>query len=272
MREFTKKFSFFLIMTLQVYGLEEKPWFYPPFNFHTKATFDVSFFTNVDNGFNPIGYHSTNFEAVLGVLAPVSPKWDAEFEVELQSTSMTNFGFESAVLQVRRLLLNDIIGDFVSLDLAANIRAVPKHRLRDVAVPYHDLWNFELSSALGKEFTKEEEWLWRVFILGAVGQANRGYPWLKANFDIRAKAFKDYMFSAFLNSYFGLGKKTLIDIRHFEGYGMYRHQSIDVGATFTVFFEVLGSLTLAYTHRFLANTYPEDYNSFVISYDLPFSL
>jgi hypothetical protein len=259
MRQFIKRVSIFLITTLQVYGLEEKPWFYPPYNFHTKAAFEASFFTNVDNGFNPIGYHSTNFEAVLGFLAPISSTFDAEIEVELQSTSMTNFGFESAVLQVRKLLLNDIMGDFLSLDLGANIRAVPKQRLRDVAVPYHDLWNFELSSAIGKEFTKEEDWLWRVFVLGAVGQANRGYPWIKA------------MFSAFLNSYFGLGKKTLIDVRHFDGYGMYKHQSIDVGATFTVFFEVLGSLTLAYTHRFLANTYPEDYNSFLITYDLPFS-
>ncbi len=271
MIEFEKKIFVFLVAALQIYSLEEKPWFYPPFNFHTKAAFDVNFFTGVDNGYNPIGYHSTNFEAVLGLLAPVSPKWDAEVEVELQSTSETSFGFESAVLQVRRLLLNDIAGDFLSFDVAANIRAVPKRRLHDVAVPYHDLWNFELSSAIGKEFTKEEEWLWRVFVLGAVGQANRGYPWIKANFDIRAKAFKDYMFSAFLNSYFGLGKKRIIDVRHFDGYGMYKHQSIDVGATFTVFFQVLGSLTFAFTHRFLANTYPEDYNSFMITYDLPFS-
>ena len=252
-------------------ALEEQPWFYPPFNFHAKGAFDGSFFTSVNNGYNPIDYHSTIFQGVLGLLAPISPKWDAEIELELESTSKLNFGFESAALQVRRLFLNDILEDIVSLDVGVNIRAVPRYRLQDVAVPYHDLWNFELSSALGKEFTKDDEWLWRTFILAAIGQANRGYPWLKANFDIRAKAFKDYMFSAFLKSYFGLGNKTLINVNDFDGYAFYQHQSIDVGATFTVLFTAMGSLTLSYTHRFYAKTYPEDFNSFRLTYDLPFS-
>lgn len=255
----------------QMNALEEQPWFYPPFNFHAKGDFDGSFFTNVNNGFNPIDYHSTNMQATVGLLAPISPSYDAEIEAQFESTSARNFGLESAAFQVRRLLLNDIIGDFVSLDTGINIRGVPKSRLRDVAVPYHDLWNFELIASLGKEFAKEDDWSWRTFVTGAVGQANRGYPWLKANFDIRAKAFKDYIFSAFLKSYFGLGPRTLIDVHHFNGYGMYRHQSVDIGATFTILFSVKGSLTLSYAHRFFAKTFPEDYNSFRLTYDLPFS-
>lgn len=263
--------ALFLGMAVQVYALEEQPWFHPPLNFHGKGAVDGSFFTNVNNGYNPIDYHSTNIQVIAGLLAPVSPRWDAEIEIELESTSKYNFGFESAAFQIRRLFLNDIVEDFVSFDVGVNIRAVPQQRLHDVAVPYHDLWNFELTSALGKEFTQEDEWLWRTFVSAALGQANRGYPWVKANFDIRAKAFKDYMFTAFLRSYFGLGNRTLINVRDFDGYAFYRHQSIDVGATFTIFFTGRGSLTLSYLHRFLARTFPEDYNSFRLTYDLPFS-
>lgn len=258
-------------MTIQINALEEQPWFHPPFNFHGKGAVDASFFTGVNNGYNPIDYHSTNIQVIGGLLAPISPKLDVEIEIELESTSKINFGFESAAIQMRRLILNDIIGDFISFDLGTNIRFVPRNRLTDVAVPYHDLWNIELTAAIGKEFTKDEDWLWRTFVLAAVGQANRGYPWLKANFDIRAKAFKDYIFSAFLRSYFGLGHYTLINVNNFDGYAMFRHQSIDIGATFTVLFTARGSLTLSFTHRFLAKTFPEDYNSFRLTYDLPFS-
>lgn len=264
-----------LILTIitfsSLYALEEQPWFYPPLNFHAKAAFDGAFFTNVNNGYNPYNYDSTIWQGVLGLLAPILPTWDAEIEVELESTSKTNFGFESAAFQVRKQFLNDIVGDLVSLDAAFNVRAVPMQRLRDVAVPYHNLWNFELSSAIGKEFTREDEWLWRTFILAAIGQANRGYPWLRANFDIRAKAFKDYMFSAFLRSYFGLGPHTGVNVNHFDSYASIRHQSIDVGATFSYFFSNKSRLTFAYTHRFYAVSYPEDYNSFRLSYDYPFS-
>ena len=73
-------------------ALEEQPWFYPPFNFHAKGAFDGSFFTSVNNGYNPIDYHSTIFQGVLGLLAPISPKWDAEIELELESTSKLNLG------------------------------------------------------------------------------------------------------------------------------------------------------------------------------------
>ncbi len=96
----------------QMNALEEQPWFYPPFNFHAKGDFDGSFFTNVNNGFNPIDYHSTNMQATVGLLAPISPSYDAEIEAQFESTSARNFGLESAAFQVRRLLLNDIIGEF----------------------------------------------------------------------------------------------------------------------------------------------------------------
>ena len=260
-----------LVVVSTLYALEEEPWFHPPLNFHAKTALDGSFFTGVNNGINPFDYHSTNIEVIAGLLAPLTPKWDAEIEVELEGTTMTNFGFESLALQIRRLFLNDIVENFMSLDMGANIRAVPQKMLFDVAIPYHSIWNFELTAALGKEFANRDDWLWRTFISGAVGQANRGYPWLKANFDIKAKAFKYYIFSAFLRSYFGLGNRTLINVHNFSGYAFYKHQNVDVGATFTILFSAYGSLNLSYTHRFYAKTYPEDYNAFRITYDLPFS-
>jgi hypothetical protein len=261
----------FLSIAPHLDALEEKPWFYSPFNFHFKALFDVSFFTNVNNGYNPIGYQSTIYETTFGFLAPFSPTVEAEIEAQFEKTSKLYFGFESAALQIRRLLLNDIVEDPVSFDLGFNIRAVPMYRLRDVAVPYHDIWNFELNASLGKEFTKEEDWLWRTFLFAAVGQANRGYPWLKANFDLRAKAFKEYIVAMFVRSYFGLGNKTAVNINDFYGWGMYRHQSIDAGVSFTFLLGPKGELNLSYLHRFFARVYPEDFNYFLISYDLPFS-
>lgn len=257
--------------TLQLQALEEEPWFHPLGELHAKSALEGSIFSGVNNGYNPLDYHSNNVKVIFGLLAPFSDLWDAEVEMELERTSRNSFGFESGAFQLRRSLWSDIKGDLISFDLGTNIRFVPKTRVRDVETPYHDLWNFELVSALGKELTKDDEWYLRTFLSGALGQANRGYPWIKGNFDIKAKAFKSYMIGAFVRSYFGTGYYTLINVRKFDGYSMFQHQSVDIGASFSLLFKVYGTLTLSFTHRALAKSYPEDYNSFRLSYDVPFS-
>ena len=262
---------FLTIWNESLQALEEQPWFYPPWQFHVKGIVDVNFFQSVDNGYNPFDYHSTNEQVTLGFLVPFR-KGDFEIELELENTSKYTFGVESAAFQMRRSILDDIVGDWISFDIGGNVRAVPGQRLSDVAVPYHNLWNFEFVTALGREWSKQGEWWLRSFVSAAVGQANRGYPWFKANFDIQGKAFNAYVVEAFFRSYFGIGHYTLINVDTFNnGYGMFKHQNVDVGITFSFLFKVMGKLKFLYAHRFYARTFPTDYNEFQLSWDVPFS-
>lgn len=193
-----------------VKALEKEPWLYPPFEFHTGVDFDLSYYSNVNNGFNPLGYHSTNYDVKAHLIAPVSPVWDVELELELEQTRKYGFGFESVALQSRYQFLDDIQGDFVSLTGLFNIRVVPKQRLHDVTTPYHNLGNFELGFSVGKEFTKQFNWFLRTFLNGAIGQANKGYPWIRFMYKMEWKAVDCFVIAPFASGYFGLGDRKSV--------------------------------------------------------------
>ncbi len=251
--------------------LVEEPWFCPPFQFHAGTDVEVSFFPDVYYGINPVGYSSTNVEWNLYALFPFTETFDAQAEISFMRTTKLNFNFETVVAQVRKQFLNDVEGDFVSLDAGFNYRFVPSIRLTDVATPYHNISNFELFSAIGKEFTKEFKWYLRTFLWAGVGQANRGYPWGKFNFNIRGKVHANYVVGGGVKGYFGAGPQVIVNIDKFNSYASIRHRSVDVYAQFGYISDIWGAIMFRYTNRPYARSYPEQYNAFLISYDYPFS-
>ncbi|MDE3046793.1 MAG: hypothetical protein KGI83_00410 [Verrucomicrobiota bacterium] len=60
-------------------------------------------------------------------------------------------------------------------------------------------------------------------------------------------------------------------IDHFHGYVKIRYKSIDVGVRYGYRLGVYGTLRFAYVRRVLAKSYPQQVNSFIFSYLLPFS-
>ncbi len=251
--------------------LIQEPWFYPPFQFHIGTDVGVNFFSDVNYGVNPVGYSSTNVEWNLYAIAPFTDTFDAEVELSFWRTTKLDFNLESAVLQIRKQFLNDVQGDFVSLDGGLNYRLVPKRRLSDVATPYHNISNFELFLAAGKEFSKEYKWYMRTFLWAAVGQANKGYPWGKFNFNVKGKAYANYLLGGGAEGYFGAGGEKIINVNRFNSYANIKHRSLDLYAQFGYISQVWGSIIFRYTFRPYARSFPDEYNAFLLSFDYPFS-
>ena len=248
-----------------------QPWFYPPYQFHVGTDVGVSFFSDVNNGINPIGYHSINEDWALFAIFPFSETFDAQLEVNFNHTSKKDFNFETFVAQVRKQILDDVTGDFVSLYWGFNYRYVLKGRLSDVATPYHNISNFEITGCLGKEFTKEFKWYLRTFLWGGIGQANTGYPWARFDFNVKGKAHQNFLIGAGSEGYFGLGPTTIINVNNFGSYAHIKHQSVDLYAQFGYFSPIWGTLMFKYAMRPYARTYPDNYNAFLLTYDYPFS-
>jgi len=272
-KEFCKKTflcSLFLSFPLTLKALEISPWFYPPWEFHVGAEVKGNFFPNVNRGFNPIDYSSNNILAGAYVLVPFSDNWEVEAELQFERTSKTPFDFQSVALQVRNQILNDVASDWVSFSVGLNARYVPDKWLVDVAIPYHNLANFELNASLGKEFTSNFRWVYRTFVYFAVGQANRGYPWLRGSIDLCRKVHNKSIFTLFSRGYFGLGNQEGVNVDNFKSYARIKHQSVDVGLEYTYLFDIWGSLTLEYAYRVYARSFPERVNFFKVAYDIPF--
>lgn len=252
--------------------LEHKPWFYPPYQFHVGTNINPNFFSDVQNGFNPIGYHSNNFDWVLYAIIPFTETFDFQMEVNFKKTSQKSFNFQTVVAQLRKQLLSDVRGDWFSLFWGFNYRYVERDWLFDVASPFHNISNFEVVGAIGKEFTKEFDWYCRTFLWGAVGQANTGYPWGRYDLALDFKAYKNYIFTAGSEGYFGLGPDRFVNVDEFDSWARIKHSSVDVYGEFAYKSDIWGKLSFRYVYRPWARSFPEWFNAFIISYDYPFSL
>lgn len=273
MKKKSLPFSFFLLFLFTKGGLlalRTDPWFYQPYEFHLGGSVEGSYFSNVNKGVNPIGYHSTNLLLRGYLIGPVTDVWEIEGEVELERTSKTPFNFQSFALQVRRQLLNDITYDWVSASLGFNCRFVQNIWLHDVAIPYHNLFNFELIGSIGKEFTKNFRWKSRTFLYLTIGQASRGYPWVRGGFESSYKVLDKSILTGFIKGYFGLGPNTIVNVDHFKSYAAIKHQSVDLGLKYSYIFDILGCMTLEYSYRVYAKSFPQFLNCIKLSYDYPF--
>jgi|JI9StandDraft_1071089.scaffolds.fasta_scaffold19560_3 hypothetical protein len=266
-----KALCFFLVSNT-LSALTEMPWFYPPFECQFGAVVDPNFFRDVKDGFNPVRYHSNNVLAEVSLLVPITEAIDIETELTLQKSSKYSFGFESVALQGRMQFLDDLSGDPVSLDAGLNVRIVSGQRLRDVATPYHNLANFELTGAVGKEWSSKGDFVARSYLTLGVGEAIRGYPWVRFFLRGEVKPLTVLSFNGFLRGYFGTGPENHVNVSKFSSYAFIQHQNIDVGGGATWFFRLYGELSFNYAIRLFAHAFPDKYQSFCLSYTIPFSL
>lgn len=263
-------FCTLLALTLEA-QLIKKPWFAPPYKFRVGSDVDVSFFSDVENGFNPLGYRSTNVDWALFALIPFQETVDFQIEANFQRTSAKDFNFQTLVGQLRKQFLSDVRGDPISLCWGFNYRYVSKSRLSDVATPYHNVSNFELTAALGKEWANDFQWYLRTFLWGGAGQANVGSPWARFDFNIQGKSYGNYLIGGGAKGYFGFGGERGVNVSQFSSYARIHHQSVDVYAQFGYLSTVWGSLVFRYLYRPYARSFPDQYNAFMLSYTYPFS-
>lgn len=262
---------FTFVYVRHIFSLEIEPWLHAPWNFHSGADLSASIFSSVENGFNPTDYDSNNILTNVYLIVPFTQNMDIGGDVQFQRSSKKSFGLESFSFDFRKQLLNDITGDLVSFTIGSNFRYVCNDRLKDVAVPYHNIFNLEIFCSIGKEFTKEFEWYLKTFAFFDIGQANKGYPWFNGIFSIAQKFHHNSVFTVMLDYYVGFGLNKSIDIGQFNGYANISHKSLDISVSYSYLFDLWGSLSLMYLYRPYARSFPEYLNKIQLSYDLPFS-
>lgn len=260
-----------LFVGREVAALEKGPWLREPWYFCAGTDLGYSYFTNVNQGYNPERYHSNNVLFDLFAILPFFPLWEGEVEIEFWQTSKRSFGWESLAGQLRYAFWDELSGDPCSFTIGGVIRGLPASRLRDVATPYHNLWNFELTGAVGKEASRGGEWIVHTYLFGAIGQANKGSPWVRALFDLRGKVFSCFELGGFIAGYFGLGRETLVDVNNFQSYARIAHRNLDVGGEVALDFATYGRVSFEYAARVYARSFPANYESFIGRYEFSFS-
>jgi len=252
--------------------LETKPWFGDLYAFDFESAFFYSRFHQVEGASvqlkSPVNNRNLFFD--LGV-TPLE-NFDVRLEGEFGKTDTINWALRSGALQARLGILDDISGDPFSLVAGMILRGVPHHFLKDVSTPYAAEFNAELTCAVGKEWSEEGSWTMRTFAFAAIGQANRGYPWMRERFVWQYNLYDAHRFTLFAEGEVGFGNRQHVDVRHFDGWGKFQHQSIDLGTAYGYTVSVYGTITASYAHRIFAHNFPEHVNVFMLAWSIPFSL
>jgi hypothetical protein len=262
-----------LLFSAQVFALQEAPWLGDVYEFELFTDFLYSQYSKIDHAVVQPSYAYNNYVTDFDLSFTPTENIDVQWEINLARTPyQTTYGFRSSALQGRYLLLDDIAGDPLSITLGLNTRAVTGRSVRDVSSPYASYWNGEATISLGKEFTKDTDWKTRGFLFASLGIANHGSFWdrFKASFEARIKNV--HALQAFGVGYFGYGQNNSVNINAFQGWGKIWHGSIDLGAKYSYYFDLWGTLDFSYACRVLAYSYPEREQTIQVSYTLPFSL
>jgi len=268
-----KNILFFLIIYIPTLGfsLESKPWFGDIYQFIWKTQYAYSHFSTANGSLKPLERSYNDNLLCSDLELSYNPQWDVDVDIEFIDTPIQSFSFSSTALQLRYLLMDDVVGDAVSLVLGGGARYVSSRSLKDISIMYHGNMNFEASLSIGKEFNSFQMWDCRLWGYGALGLANRGSLWLKGQFFAEGNILDKHYFtlgSLFLRSY---GNKKYLDEDNFNGYGKIRQKSLDVLLRYGLKMSVWGTLYFEYKRRVIAKVCPSNVNTYSIIYKLPFS-
>jgi len=266
-----KKWIFIIFFPFSIFSLEQQPWFGDVFEFHFLGSYTYSRFSSVQAAIVPLRNPSNDHLLYFGLDFSFTPQWTFDWDLQFTETPRQSFSFRSTAWQFRYLWLDDIIGDLVSLSTGANIRYTSSRSIHDISTPYPAPVDFELNFSVGKEFDYLQDWRFRFWGFGALGQGSRGSPWLRATLAFEGNYYDEHKWALF--SYFshGFGRKTTVNIANFNGYARIRQKSIDIGASYGFRMLVYGTIRVSYVRRVLAKRCPSRVNFFTLSYLLPFS-
>jgi len=249
-----------------------QPWFGEVYEFHFLESYSYSWFHSVQSSLPPYNQFFQANVFYSGLEFSPSPVWDVDGDIQFASTSKVPFNFRTGALQVRYLWSDDIVGDPVSFATGASVRVTAASSLKDVSCPSHGNVDFEVNFSLGKEFDAPTTWRFRTWLFGAIGQANRGSPWIRAVGSLEMNREDVHKFALYAEWINGYGSHKTIDVNNFFGYGKIRERALDIGARYGHGLGVWGTLRLDYIRRVVAKVAPEYVNTFMLSWLLPFGV
>lgn len=259
-------FVFLVFLTAWLEAVEIQPWFGNIYEFSLFTKYTYSTFSKVNSSLTAFDGTEKDHLLYFDLEFPFSAEFSMDADLEFMSDRSEHFNFRSAALQARYCFLDDIIGDPLALTAGLNFRGVSDVFTHDISTFYPGIANFEGTLAIGKEFTKDENWRFRLWGTGALGIAEKGSPWLRGKIAFEGNHEDAFRWALFAGGYHSYGRHSHVDLNNFKGYGSVRAKVINLGAKIGYRLGVFGTLSAEYKRRVFAKRAPEQVNFYSVCY------
>lgn len=250
-------FALTLLLLNTIEATEYQPWLGEPFQFEWRNSIFYQDYNHVVSGAYNFHHCSHDYFATTSISNSL-PGIGLELEVTAASTRMQRYNFDNIKGTGRYLIFDDLTGDYLSIVGGLSLSGVSHGALYDVASCHHGYFEGELFLSFGKELLRAfDDWKLRLWGMSSFGVGSRGSPWVKAKVNVDYRPWYCHAFSLYTFGWVGLGQHWFY-FHNFHGYGSIQHLSIDVGAKYTYFIELLGELSVDCFHRVRVRNFPDN--------------
>ena len=273
-----KRFAFFCALfsccTFSVAQAELfKPWLGNLFELQLTAGYSYQHYRKIHMDPEPIylGTNSNYFDARLAMV--LLPTLNMGVKAGTSKIMGQNLYFETAELFAQYLMLDDIVGDPVSMTLNLTVASTQRKPRRNLGRFHHGPMSAELGVSIGREWALGSIFTSRIWINANLGGSTRSSLYteesaaVEVNFIDRVRLGVVGVFHAG----FGTKRLSLEQISNFDGYRHIAYRAIDAGVNLKYRWGVWGDLKFEFLRRFWGRSCPQNGYEVRVVYHLPFS-
>ncbi len=265
----------FLISPFVLIGTDFAPWYPRYLELQPQISYNYQSYKklNTKQGLK----HTVSRDHLLNFsLAGAYRVYAVEIENNCKETSHSDASHHSRFADIRLTgryqLLDDVVGDPVSLTMSLTGIQASQSAVKDISYFYHGLSTLEGHVSIGKEIECREYWLSRLFTVVGVGLADRGSPYVRGHVVWEHNGWDKHIVTVFTHTLWGLGSKNLNLNQRFHGYGSIKHHSIDTGIKYTYILESGLTMSAHYARRCYSLNCPHAVNFLGLTLLYPFGL
>jgi hypothetical protein len=262
-----------LFLSNVLLATETSPWFGNIYEIETRNGVAYQGYKKIDGLSGGASGDFDDFFMRSSVLISPVDRWSVEVELSLANTRQRGAGLESFLVTGRYLLLEDLFGDTVSLAVGVTAQFSPSTSVRDWSSYQSGRFESEGHISLGKEFSENGTWNWRVWTMLALGYAFEGNPFMRYEGVCAINVFDEQEVQLFLRGRLGFGTQPLnTSVVPFAGYGSVAYSLGDLGLRVGHSFGESGVLSVELARRMWAHHTPKQTTYIGVDYLYSFGL
>lgn len=257
---------------LQLHATERRPWFGPDKLPEWRTTYTYLHTSKIHSDLQNLAIASDSQFIDMGLAVSPIPILSFEAEIQGADTQLRTFGLDQIVLTGRYLVLDDVSASApVSLALGASYVHASRQAIRDPFCFHHGINEWVAHASVGKEWVCSNFWSHRGWGYVGIGNGGKGFPWIRSILGWDWNRWDLDQLSIYLEGLWGLGSDSF-DLTGFQNYARIKHRSLDIGCSWTHWWEKNGSLTLGYAFRPYARNFPANGHAIELKLYIPFGL